>query len=276
MMDDKYNNLKARLKEMESVVVAFSGGVDSTFLLAVAFETLGERVIAVTARSETYPVKEYESARKIATFIGARHFTIETDELDDPEYIKNPPERCYFCKKELFTALKKVGIQEERKYVVEGSNADDLHDFRPGRKAAKELDILAPLAEAGLTKAEIRVLSRKLGLPTWDKPALACLASRIPYGTRITVEKLHRIDRAEEAVRSMGIAQVRVRDHGDVARIEVGTGDFYRFLIGETRSRIESALKRAGFQYVALDLAGYRTGSMNEILGTPRVADQGI
>jgi uncharacterized protein len=240
--------------------------VDSTLLVAAAVDVLGDRVLAVTAHSPTYPRSEAAAAAELVTSLGARHRVIETRELSDPAYAANPPDRCYHCKSELLSRLLDVAREEGLEAVLEGSNADDRGDTRPGLRAVSELGIRSPYIEAGLGKDDIRAIARERGLPNWDKPAMACLASRIPYGEQITAERLGRVERAEEALRAMGLAHVRVRDHGTVARIEVGDPDFGRLLDPDLRGRVIAALKAAGYSYVALDLEGYRTGAMNETL----------
>jgi uncharacterized protein len=260
----KYKNLKDLLAKMKRVLVAFSGGVDSTFLLKVAQDVLGNDVLAVIASSATYPETEQQQAKQLAEEMNAEHRIIHTKELDDPNFRDNPPERCYFCKKELFSRLKDIAAEENIPHVLDGSNAEDTFDFRPGSKAARELDVRSPLLEVGLGKDEIRMLSKKLGLPTWNKPAMACLSSRFPYFTTIENESLRQIDQAEEYLRSKGFSQVRVRHHGQVARIEIDPGDFPLIMDEGTREEIVGNLKKIGYPYVTLDLAGYRTGSMNE------------
>lgn len=265
-MEAKLAALESRLRSLGSVVIAYSGGVDSTFLTKVAHEVLGHQALAVTACSETYPLWEREVAVEIARAIGLRHRLIQTSELKVPGFADNPPDRCYFCKTELFRTLRKIADAEGLLHVLDGTTMDDLSDFRPGRRAAEEMGVLSPLLEAGLKKTEIRELSKKLGLPTSDKPASACLASRIPYQSAITPEKLRQIELAEEHLRSLGIGQCRVRHHGEVARIEVAAEDIPR-VCGPLRLEIVSCLRSLGFIYVTVDLAGYRPGSMNEVLG---------
>jgi uncharacterized protein len=264
-LQQKRDRLAENLRAMEGCVIGFSGGVDSTFLFAVAAEVLGERALAVTATSETYPERELREAKNLAARIGGRHRVIVSEELDIPGFAENPKDRCYHCKKELFTKLRAVAEEEGLPHVVDGSNVDDRGDYRPGRRALRELGIRSPLEEAGLSKADIRELSRAMSLPTWDKPALACLSSRFPYGTRITRENVSQVGRAEEALRDLGLRVLRVRHHGDVARIELGPDEFLRVVNG-LRDEVLRRVKGSGYTYVALDLQGYRTGAMNETL----------
>jgi len=258
--------LKALLAAMKSVLVAFSGGVDSAYLLAVAKEVMGDAAHAVTAVSSTYSPREVESARQMAAHLGVPLEILETDEFSDERFVANPKERCYWCKTELFGKLARRAAELGCSAVLDGSNADDTGDFRPGMKAARELGVRSPLMEVGLTKAEIRAESRRMGLPTWNKPSYACLASRIPYGTRITPEIVARIEACECFLRDAGFSQVRVRHHGNLARIEVGPEEFARVIEPRLRERLVAAVKALGYTYVTLDLQGYRTGSMNEVL----------
>ncbi len=267
-IEDKLSKLKEHLKQLESVAVAYSGGVDSTFLLKIAHEVLGDNVIAVTARSSTYPEREFREASDFVQEAGIRHIVITSEELDIAGFSDNPTNRCYYCKRELLAKVIAVAQSNNIRHVVEGSNVDDLGDFRPGRKAIRELGVASPLKEAGFGKEDIRILSKKMNLPTWDKPAFACLASRFPYGQKITGDKLHVVDQAEQFLLDLGFRQVRVRHHGDVARIEVAATERDKFFDTEIMDRIYEKFRQLGFMYTTLDLRGYRTGSMNEVIDT--------
>ena len=265
-LDLKFQNLKNNIKSLGSVAIAYSGGVDSTFLLKVAADVLGDKVIAITAKSTTYPEREFKEAVKYIGDIGAKHIVIISEELEIEGFAKNPIDRCYFCKKELFSKVRKVADDNNINAVLDGSNTDDVSDYRPGMKAANELKVISPLKDAGLTKDNIRELSKRLGLPTWNKPAFACLSSRFPYGNEITVEKLSMVERAEQFLMDLGFKQIRVRHHGDIARVEVNAEERNKFFDIELMDKVANELKSFGFKYVTLDLLGYRTGSMNEVL----------
>jgi uncharacterized protein len=257
----KLEKLKDNLKKMKSVAVAYSGGVDSTFLIKVAYEVLGKNAVAVTATSSTYPRRELEKAKHYAREIGIKHIIIESEETEIEDFCNNPPNRCYYCKKELFSKIKKI---VKTNYILDGSNADDANDYRPGMKATQELGVVSPLKDVGFTKKEIRELSHSMHLETSEKPAFACLASRFPYGTKITKERLQQVEKAEDFLYSLGIGLFRVRYHKEIARIEVSKEDF-----GVVLSRSEEIVKyfkELGFKYVTLDIEGYRQGSLNEVL----------
>jgi uncharacterized protein len=274
---EKERLLKDIIKKLPSAAVAFSGGVDSTFLLSVASDVLGPNVAAVTGRSLSFPERELAAARAFAAELGVRHFLVDSEELDLPGFGQNPPNRCYLCKKELFGKIKVLARERGLAAVMEASNADDEGDYRPGLVAVKELEVLSPLREARLTKAEIRALSKARGLATWDKPSFACLASRFPYGESITPERLSVLDRAEQFLLDLGLRQVRVRLHegATLARIETDEDGLALIFKGQNRGLAHGFLKTLGFTYVAVDLLGYRTGSMNATLpAEPATAGQ--
>ena len=261
----KFKELISKLKEKESVLVALSGGVDSSVVAKAAKISLGDKAVAVTADSATLPQGELEEAGKIAREIGIKHIVTKVDELRNLDFTRNTKERCYYCKKELIAELKKLALREGLKNIVDGTNADDLKTYRPGIKALKEEGVHSPLAEVGLTKNEVKMLAKAMNLPTANKPPMACLASRIPYGSEITDKKLRRIDQAEAAVISIvKVKQLRIRDHGNIARIEVGSDERKMFFDEKIMDRIAEKLRSIGFTYVAFDLEGYRQGSMDE------------
>jgi uncharacterized protein len=263
----KYEHLQQILKELDSVVIGYSGGVDSTLLLKVAHDVLGDRALAVIGRSETYPSSEYQEAVAVAQSFGARYIEVTTEETDDLKFKENPPDRCYFCKSELFGKLADIAAREGIPWIADGSITDDIGDFRPGMKAKKEKSICSPLLDAGLSKEEVREISKFLSLSTWDKPSFACLASRFPYGFGITKENLSKIDRAEAFLRTLNFRNYRVRHHDDkTARIEVNANEIARLIEPEIRERITTFFASLGFTYITLDLKGYRRGSMNEVL----------
>jgi uncharacterized protein len=251
---------------MDSAVVAFSGGVDSTLLLKVARSAISGKVIAVTSASATIASEDLAFAKQMASFIGVEHYLVETEEIQDSRFTSNPPNRCYYCKSGLFDKLSAFAKAQGILFILDGSNADDLGDFRPGRKAALEAGVRSPLLEAGLGKAEIRAISKELGLPAWDRPASPCLASRFPYGHQITVESLKQVEKAEGFLRTLGFEQFRVRHYGDLARIEVLLSDFSRIVKDETRQKILFFFKSCGYREIALDLEGFRSGRLNEVL----------
>ena len=266
-MDSKFEGLKEILRETRGALVAFSGGVDSTFLVKVAHMVLGDRAIAMTTASPTAPPGELEAAEELAKLIGCQHITVPSHELDNPSFSQNPVNRCYFCKDELYRICRAQADQLGLETVVDGTNLDDLKDHRPGLKAAKEWRIRHPLVEARFTKEQIRHYSRELGLPSWDKPAIACLSSRFPYGIEINMERLDKIAACERFLQELKFRQFRVRYHGELVRIEVAAEEIHRMFDAATREAVVRRFKEIGFSFVSLDLQGYRTGSMNESLG---------
>jgi uncharacterized protein len=260
---ESLEKLREILRSRGSMVVGYSGGADSALLLRVAVETLGDKVLALTAVSPSLPRAELDEATALASGMGARHRLVESHEMDEEGYRENSPRRCYICKAELFRLLAEEALREGYRTIAYGAITDDLGDFRPGMEAAREASALAPLLEAAISKADVREISRHLGMPTWDKPASACLSSRVPFGTRIEPEILARVEAAEAILHSEGLRQVRVRDHGDVARIECLPGQMGRLMEPDRRRRIDEALKGVGYRFVAVDLSGYRTGSLN-------------
>lgn len=270
-LQQKYDRLRQIITESASAVIAFSGGVDSTFLLRVCVDLLGENALAVTARSETFPDRELQEAVSLARLLGAEHLIIDSMELEVPGFKDNPPNRCFLCKTELFSKLNQIAIDRDISWVFDGSNGDDVGDFRPGRKAASELGVRSPLEETGLGKEEIRTLSKMLDLPTWDKPSFACLSSRFPYHSKITREDLRQIEAAEGFLWKSGMREFRVRHHDTMARIELGKRELALLWEDNLREKIIVHFKSLGYKYVALDLEGYRTGSMNETLTTEQL-----
>ena len=266
MLQHKYNKLKSQLKDLGSICVAFSGGVDSTLLLYVAHEVLGSKAMAITVRASMHSGREMEEAAQFVADVGVKHFFIKANEYDIPEFVANEKDRCYHCKKAIFSKIKELAAESGITYVADGSIADDVFDYRPGMIALRELEVISPLKDAGLTKEEVRALSRQLNLPTWNKPSMACLASRIPYGVPITPEKLAIVEKGELYLLDNGFTQFRVRYHGDIARIEIIPSELDRFIEPSFMKQTVEYFKEIGFIYVTLDLGGYRVGSMNEVL----------
>jgi len=270
MVVDKQQRLLESLKEMRRVIVAFSGGTDSAYLAWAAKQALGDSAIAVTADSASLPESHKRDLEEFVARFDIPHSYIATTEFDNPEYVRNDPNRCFHCKDELFTRLEEVGRDRGVDHIVYGVNVDDLGDYRPGQNAARQHQVKAPLADAGLTKAEIRELSRLAGLPTWDRPASACLSSRIPYGTPVTIQTVKTVERGEEEIKALGFRQFRVRFHGEVVRLEIAPEEMEKALSLEMARRFTAIFKALGFKYVTLDLEGYRQGSLNEVLGLKR------
>lgn len=265
-INKKYHRLQDILQSLQSAVLAFSGGVDSTFLLWAAKKVLGENLLAVTFKSEIIPQFEIEKTKTLTAKLEVQHLVMDIPILNHKPFIDNDKKRCYHCKKFIFSELVKIAENRKFKHIIEGSNADDAHDFRPGRKALQEMNILSPLSQAGLTKKEIRKLSRKMGLSTWNKPPLPCLATRVPYGTPITKDRIKRIEQCEQFLREKGFKQVRVRDHGYIARIEIPDSDLSDLLKNKKTSSLIKKFKDQGFTYICVDMEGYRSGSMNEVI----------
>jgi uncharacterized protein len=266
LLEKKIKNLKNYIASLESAIVAFSGGVDSTLLLKIASEVLKDRVLAVTAKSPIFPQSEFKNSKFLAKQLGIKHIIFETYELNNSFFTANDKERCYHCKNELFKLISNLAKELKIKYILDGSNYEDIGDYRPGMRAAERWEVLSPLKEVRLTKKEIRIISKELNLPTWDKPAAACLASRIPYGTKITKDLLLKIDDAESVLKNLGFNQVRVRHHGNIARIEIPSKDMKKILGSEIKSMVVKSLKKLGYIYITLDIEGYATGSMNKTL----------
>ncbi len=264
MLQNKYDSLKKNLHQMNKTIVAYSGGIDSTLLLKVAYDCLEKNAVGITVVSPSIAKTELEEAKSIAKHIGVRHILVDSHEMEDQNYVENSENRCYFCKSNAYDEIFKFADREGFSFILDGTNAEDVDDFRPGRKAALERGVRSPLQENGITKAEIRKLAKNLGLPNWDKPAAACLSSRIPYGTQVTTENLSQVEQSEQVLKNMGFRQVRVRHHDLVARIEIEPADFKAVL--NQREKIVATIKDIGYNYVTLDLLGFRSGSMNEVL----------
>ena len=261
---DKEKQLESNIKSMGSVLVAFSGGVDSTLVLAVAHSVLGKNVLAVTAQSPSLPMRELSATKELADHIGVEHLIIQTDEMSSPKYIQNPVDRCYYCKSELYGKLEKIAAERKFNHIVNGINLDDMGDHRPGIGAAREADVKSPLCDAEFCKQDVRDLSKKLGLSTWEKPAMACLSSRIPYGQEVTERKLSMIEQAEDFLLAMGFKQLRVRHHGDIARIEFNKEDISRFFSNGLADTVQRKFTDIGFNFTTVDIAGFKSGRLNE------------